>query len=85
MEEFNFKLGSIGVPLSLSSIGRKSVKSVWLETKYKGYQISNNYSLGDASETRTPKGLNVIKKIGFYPIILLTIKREKGVLHVRYR
>jgi len=65
MEEFNFKIGCVGIPLSLSSLGRNYVKSNWKEGKYKGYQISNKYLLGDASTTITPKGLNVIKQIGF--------------------
>jgi hypothetical protein len=76
MEEFNFNLGSIGVPLSLSSLGRKSVKSIWSETKYHGYQISSTYSLGDVAKTMTPKGLNSIKSIGF--VLPFYIANYKG-------
>lgn len=65
MEDFNFQLGVIGIPLSLSSIGRKYVKMKWGEESYPGYQISNKYLLGDAATTITPKGLNEINKIGF--------------------
>ena len=65
MEEFNFKSGGVGIPVSLSSIGRKFVKSVWKELKYPGYQVSNKYSLGNVSSTITPKGLNVVKDIGY--------------------
>lgn len=65
MEDFNFKMGYTGVPLSLSSIGRNYVKSVWKDELYGGYQISSKYLLGDSSTTITPKGLNVIKQLGF--------------------
>ena len=65
MEEFNFKIGGMGIPISLSSIGRSYVKAVWKEESYPGYQISNKYILGDNSTSLTPKGLNVIQQIGF--------------------
>lgn len=67
MEDFNFKIGGIGVgiPLTLSSIGRGYVKSIWVENKYPGYQISSKYLLGDVSASLTPKGLNVLKRVGF--------------------
>ena len=65
MEEFNFSIGIVGIPLSLSSIGRNYVKSIWREESYGGYQISSKYLLGDVSATMTPKGLNVVKDIGF--------------------
>ena len=65
MEDFNFPLGGLGIPISLSSIGRKYVKSIWTENKYEGYQISQKYLLGDVSKTMTPKGLNAVKDIGF--------------------
>ena len=65
MDDFNYSLCGGGMPISLSSIGRKYVKSIWKEQKYPGYQISNKFLLGDMSSTMTPKGLNVVKKIGF--------------------
>lgn len=65
MEDFNFPLGGNGIPISLSSIGRKYVKSIWLENKYAGYQLSSKYMLGDVSKTMTPKGLDAVKGIGF--------------------
>ena len=78
MEEFKFNIGGLGVPLSLSSIGRKYVKYVWKETKYPGYQISPGYTLGDVSNTITPKGLNAIKKIGFVlPYYIANYKGEE--------
>gem|GEM_PF-1417762 len=65
MEDFNFSLGGVGVPLSLSSIGRKYVKSIWKEEAYSGYQLNPKYLIGDASSTLTPIGLNFIKNVGF--------------------
>ena len=65
MDEFYFSICGGGMPISLSSIGRKYVKSVWSEQKYQGYQISNKYLLGDVSSTMTPKGLNAVKDVGF--------------------
>ena len=65
MEEFHFKNGGIGIPLSLSSLGRSYVKAMWKDESYEGYQISSSTLLGDVSNAMTPKGLNVIKNIGF--------------------
>jgi len=76
MEEFNFNSGGIGVPLSLSSIGRRFVKSNWKENNYPGYQISNKYSLGNVSSTLTPKGLNTVKEIGY--VLPFYIANYKG-------
>lgn len=64
MDDFYFNLGGTGIPIYLSSVGRKYVKSVWKVNHYNGYQISPNYLLGDVSTTITPKGLNDIAKIG---------------------
>lgn len=65
MEDFNFMIGGAGVPVSLSSIGRRYVKSIWSECNYPGYQISNKYLLGDVSKSMTPKGLHALKEVGF--------------------
>jgi hypothetical protein len=64
MEDFYFKIGGVGIPLSLSSIGRSYVKYIWNSESYGGYQVSNKYRLGDVSSSITPKGLNVLQKIG---------------------
>ena len=76
MEDFNFNLGGVGIPVSLSSLGRNNVKSIWAESKYEGYQISQKYLLGDVSSTITPKGLNEINKIAF--VLPLYIANYKG-------
>lgn len=65
MEDFNFKIGGFGIPVSLSALGRNYVKSMWKAESYSGYQISSKYSLGDVGTTVTPKGLNVISDLGF--------------------
>jgi hypothetical protein len=65
MEDFNFMIGGSGVPVSLSSIGRRYVKSIWSESKYPGYQVSSKYLLGDVSKSMTPKGLHALKDVGY--------------------
>jgi len=57
MEDFNFKLNEVGIPITLSSLGSKYVKNHWRKINYGGYQISPKYLLGDTSATQTPKGL----------------------------
>lgn len=64
MEDFNFSLGGLGIPLTLSSIGRKFVKNIWDSDSYPGYQISHKFLIGDNSTTITPIGLNMIKNLG---------------------
>ena len=76
MDDFNFNLCGVGMPITLSSIGRKFVKSIWNEQNYQGYQISNKYLLGDVSSTMTPKGLNIVKNIGF--VLPFYIANYKG-------
>jgi hypothetical protein len=77
MEEFNFNIGGgFGVPLSLSSLGRRYVKSNWKENKYQGYQVSQSYPIGDVATTITPKGLNAVKQIGL--ILPYYIANYKG-------
>lgn len=65
MDDFNTRIGGSGVPVSLSGIGRRYVKSIWKDCKYPGYQISQKYLLGDVSKTMTPKGLQALGEIGF--------------------
>jgi hypothetical protein len=64
MEDFNFKIHELGIPVTLSSLSSKYVKFKWIEKLYDGYQISNKYLIGDTSVTQTPKGLNILKDIG---------------------
>ena len=76
MEDFNFSLGGQGIPLSLSSLGRRFVKNQWQEIKYPGYQLSKTYQLGDVSKTITPKGLNAVKSVGL--VLPFFIANYKG-------
>ena len=76
MEEFNFKIGFLGIPLSLSSLSNKFVMNKWKEERYKGYQISPEYLIGDAEKTQTPKGLSAIDKTGLK--LSLYIANYKG-------
>lgn len=64
MEDFNFKLNEIGIPVTLSSLGSTYVKEKWRQMGYKGYQISKKHLLGDVSATLTPKGLLSTEKTG---------------------
>jgi hypothetical protein len=64
MEDFNFKLNEVGIPITLSSLSSKYVKSSWISDNYKGYQITPKYLIGDASTTHTPKGLFATKTVG---------------------
>ena len=76
MTEFNFSLGATGVPISLSSVGRRYVKTIWAESQYPGYQISSKYLLGDVSKSMTPKGLNALQTVGL--ILPYYISNYKG-------
>lgn len=76
MEDFYFDMGGLGIPLSLSSLGRKFVKKIWEDRGYTGYQISTSYKLGDVSTTITPKGLNAVGKIGL--VLPYYISNYKG-------
>lgn len=76
MEDFNFTLNKIGVPLTLSSLGKDYVLKQWATRGLKGYQMSKRYLLGDSSILQTPKGLNVTKDIGLY--LSLFIANYKG-------
>lgn len=44
--------------------------------KYPGYQISQQYLLGDVATTITPKGMNCVKEVGF--VLPLFIANYKG-------
>ena len=76
MEEFNFELGCVGVPLTLSSLGNKYVLSKWNSVKYKGYQITPDYLIGDSPRVQTPLGLQALGDVGL--ILDLFIKNYKG-------
>lgn len=64
MESFMFERGSIGVPLTTSSLSANLLNHFWREKGYKGYQINEEYLLGDMGKLMTPKGLNAIGSVG---------------------
>jgi hypothetical protein len=66
MEVFNMRVKQLGIPLTLSSIGRNYVFSEWSKIfkKYIPYQITGDFMMGNADEIQTPKGLFASKDIG---------------------
>jgi hypothetical protein len=64
MEEYNFNLGGVGIPVTISSMASRYLKSVWSKTDYKGYQVSPNYLLSDMGKTMTPKGISAVGDVG---------------------
>jgi hypothetical protein len=66
MECFNMTLNQIGIPLTLSSMGRNYVSKEWsrLFKRHMPYQISGEYLMGNADELQTPKGLFASRDIG---------------------
>lgn len=76
MEQFNFYLKGVGIPLTLSGLGIRYVKNQWLLKDYKGYQLSSDYLIGDSSRVQTPMGLQAVGDIGLK--LGLFIKNYKG-------
>lgn len=75
MEDFNFSLKKLGIPIILSSLGVNYVKNFWNEINYDGYQISNKFLLGNSSTTLTPKGLSATTEIGIkLPLFIANYK-----------
>lgn len=68
MEEFNFGIKKLGVPLTLSSLGRNFVFDEWLNTREKHipYQISGECLMGNSEEVQTPKGLFNTGDVGLH-------------------
>ena len=66
MERFNRSVSQIGVPNTLSSIGRNFVSRKWKQNfdKHLPYQISGEYLMGNADEIQTPKGLFATRDVG---------------------
>ena len=68
MEIFNMKIFKTGIPITLSSIGRKFVFKEWRKifNKHLPYQVSGEFLMGNADEIQTPKGLYATRNIGTY-------------------
>ena len=59
MEEFNFGIKQIGIPVTLASMGRNFVLDEWRKTfdDFFPYQVSGEFLMGNSDEMQTPKGL----------------------------
>jgi hypothetical protein len=68
MEKFNRSVNQLGIPNTLSSIGRNYVSTRWKKNfdKHLPYQISGEYLMGNASEIQTPKGLFATRDVGIH-------------------
>jgi hypothetical protein len=68
METFNLSLKKIGVPITLSSMGKNFVFEQWKEDfdKYFPYQISGKFLMGNVNEVQTPKGLFATGDVGLH-------------------
>lgn len=70
MSVFNLELGGLGVPVTLSALSGRFLKRSWMQSGYKGYQISPKYLIGDTASLQTPKGLfssgSMGLKIGYF-------------------
>ena len=68
MEEFNRSVKQLGIPTTLSSIGRYYVATKWVKNfdKHLPYQISGEFLMGNASDVQTPKGLFATKDVGVH-------------------
>lgn len=68
MERFNRSVQQLGIPNTLSSIGRNFVARKWKHDfdRHLPYQISGEYLMGNASEIQTPKGLFATRDVGVH-------------------
>lgn len=78
MERFNFSIGGVGIPLTLSSVSNKYVLEEWSKEGYSGYQVNPDILIGDATRIQTPIGLNSrgFAEVGEY--LSMFIKIYKG-------
>lgn len=68
LESVNFDIKRIGIPITLSSMGRALVLDKWssIFEQYFPYQISGELLMGNAQEIQTPKGLFATGEVGLY-------------------
>lgn len=60
INDFTFKLGSTTLPFTLGSIASKYIKNKWKDDNYEGYQINQNYPLGNIQKSINPEGLQAL-------------------------
>jgi hypothetical protein len=68
MEAFNMSIQQIGIPITLSSLGRSFVFDEWRNNlnKFFPYQISGKCLMGNSDEVQTPKGLFSTGDVGLH-------------------
>lgn len=65
MEAWSFShIKSLGIPITLASVGKKFLLTDWENSNYDGYQMNPEFTIGDASDVQTPFGLHEFGKIG---------------------
>jgi hypothetical protein len=66
LDNVNFGIRRLGVPITLSSLGRNLVFANWSDNqkKYFPYQVSGDVLIGNADEVQTPKGLFATGDLG---------------------
>lgn len=75
METLNFSVGKIGVPLTISGIGKSYVLKEWLKNDYKGYQPRDGLVLGNLASLTTPKGA---RSVGISNFIIPFVSSYRG-------
>lgn len=58
LENFNFSLGSVDIPVTLSNLSGNYIRKFWNQTSYH-YQVTHEFPLGHTGKSQTPLGLNV--------------------------
>jgi hypothetical protein len=58
IEMFYFSKGGLGLPLTLSGVGKQAINQQWEKEGYKGYHITHEPMVGDTIKLQTPIGLN---------------------------
>ena len=68
LETVNFDIKRIGIPITLSSMGRALVLDKWSSAyeRYFPYQLSGEFLMGNANEIQTPKGLSATGEVGLF-------------------
>jgi len=68
MEQFNFGIKLLGVPVTFSSLGRNYVLHEWRQNfeKHFPYQITGEYLMGNSDELQTPKGPSASGDVGLH-------------------
>lgn len=66
MNDFNFSLDRIGIPVTLSGLSRAWIQQQWNNNNYDGYQIDPLFPLGNQGNVSTPKGIKTLGESAFF-------------------